>query len=366
MNSNKKIVRVLFVCKKRLNQYGISTGLLNSARFTCNALNKVGIECSVVQVVDANGIDKEVVQYKPTHVIIEAIWIAPLKMKELTNLHKRVLWYVNIHSKIPFLAMEGMAIDWICRYNAISKSNSNFKLSANSTETVEDLNGSIDTSFVYLPNIYEPEDYQDDDEIISIMANKHRKDEEEEEEREDRKRKRKTIDIGCFGAIRPLKNQLIQGAAAIIFANDIGRNLNFHVNAGRLEQTGENVLKNLRSMFENNGSNALIEHPWISHREFIGLIRNMDLGTQVSYTETFNIVAADMVYNNIPIVVSEEINWMPKFFMADQNSTDSIVSKMKYAWNISKFGLHRLCKISLNDYNKKSLDRWLDEITCNR
>jgi hypothetical protein len=55
-------------------------------------------------------------------------------------------------------------------------------------------------------------------------------------------------DTACFGAIRPLNNQLFQAVAATEYARRIGRKLRFHINASRTKQRGENVLKNIRDI----------------------------------------------------------------------------------------------------------------------
>ena len=100
------------------------------------------------------------------------------------------------------------------------------------------------------------------------------------------------LNIGCFGAIRPLKNQLYQAVAAIEFANSINKKLHFHVNIARVENNGDPVLKNLRNLFINNPKHKLVEHSWLTHEDFINLVRKMDIGLQVSFTETFSPKAA--------------------------------------------------------------------------
>jgi hypothetical protein len=82
--------RVLFICKQRPASYGASYGLLNSCRFLCNALHKMGVEAKLVEVLDNNSIDREVSQYKPTHVFIEALWVVPEKFDVLIPLHPHV------------------------------------------------------------------------------------------------------------------------------------------------------------------------------------------------------------------------------------------------------------------------------------
>ena len=114
-------MKVLFVVKKRIN-YGASYGLINSARFVSNFLNHAGIESKVTEAKDANAIDKIVTEYNPSHVIIEALWVTPEKFEELLKKprHKNREWIVRLHSRLPFLATEGIAIEWLKKYKDIT------------------------------------------------------------------------------------------------------------------------------------------------------------------------------------------------------------------------------------------------------
>jgi hypothetical protein len=49
---------------------------------------------------------------------------------------------------------------------------------------------------------------------------------------------------------------------------------------------------------------------------------------QVSLSESFNIVTADLVTVGVPTVVSPAIYWMPKSFMADPTNLASIVDRL--------------------------------------
>jgi hypothetical protein len=118
-------------------------------------------------------------------------------------------------------------------------------------------------------------------------------------------------------------------------------------------------LKNLRSIFDGS-KHELIEHDWANHQEFINLINKMDIGLQVSYTETFNIVAADFVSNNIPLVGSKEIEWLSAFFQADPNNVEDIKNKLDFAFKSRSLHLHRLNETKLNSYNEKAIDAWLE------
>ena len=329
--------KVLFIVKKRIDEYGKSYGLINSAKFVSNFLNSKDIESKVVEVIDSNSIDKEVTAFNPTHVMIEALWVTPDKFKELLKIqrHQNRHWVVRIHSKLPFLAHEGNAIKWINEYTEIAKITPSFQISANHIELVEALDELKGTDNLYLPNIYQPESVQ--------QSEKQNKDH-----------------IGCFGAIRPMKNHLIQAAAAIEFGNNINKKIHFHINANRIEQKGENILKNLVELF-NNTQHELVFHDWMEHNEFIKLVKTMDFGTQVSLSETYNIVAADFASNKIPIIVSPDIEWMPGFAKVNPNSLEDICAKYTqihyYNWanymgHISKWFL------SSNDRDSKLF--WLD------
>jgi len=124
---------------------------------------------------------------------------------------------------------------------------------------------------------------------------------------------------------------LIQAVAAIDYADTYGKKLKFHINVKRIEGKGEPVLKNIRELFKNNPRHELIEYSWLTHDEFIDVVQSMDLGMQVSFTETFNIVTADFVNNNIPVVVSKEIPWVSRLFHANPSKVDSIVRRMRLA-----------------------------------
>lgn len=327
--------KILFICKQRPARYGASYGLLNSCKFLCNALNELGAEAKLVEVVDNNSIDREVHKFKPSHVFIEALWVVPEKFDVLIPLHSNVQWHVRLHSNTPFIANEGIAIEWIKKYALLQKKYPQFHISPNSSRMINDLQKSLNIPMIYSPNIYQP-DLKPTVEKNSIPG---------------------VIQIGCFGAIRPLKNQLIQAMAAISFAEKTGKVLHFHMNHSRLEQNGDNVYKNLTSLFEGS-KHKLITHEWMSHEEFLKLIGQMDLGLQVSFSETFNIVAADFTYMNVPLVGSEEIEWLNSLYQSDTTYIDDIINHLWLAWYGKIVNLQYLNNWGLNRYNSNSKKVW--------
>ncbi len=344
--------RILFVCKNRELPYTSvndtdeyseaycdkkSSGLLNSVKFVAAMLLKSGVDCKVVDVVDNNCIDKEVTLYNPTHVIIEALWVVPSKFAILSKLHPKVKWIIRLHSELPFIAGEGNAMDWIYEYSKYES----VSIACNSKRIAEDLEFLIKKSVSYMPNFYDLDSTKT--KIINPIV-----------------KSKQYIDVGCFGAIRPLKNQLIQAVASMEFATNIGKKLKFHINGSRVEGKGDNNLKNIRKLFEKNiHGHELIEHDWMAHEVFVGLLSQMDILLQVSFTETYNIVAADAISQDVPVVTSNEIPFVFSLFKADCTNTKSIWLKMFLAYYLDKIGFSNINYFLLLINSKHSRTVWM-------
>lgn len=326
------------------NKKELSSGLLNSAKFVVSMLHQEGVEAKLVQVVDNNEIDREVTQYGPTHVILEALWVVPEKFAVLHKLHPSVKWIVRGHSEVPFLANEGIALEWIAKYVKYP----NVSFASNSLTSVRDIraivgsahpewsNGQVAAKVPYLPNFY-PHRAK----LARVKKPDH-----------------KYLDVACFGAIRPLKNQLIQAVAAIEYAESVGKTLRFHTNATRVEQQGMNVLKNLEALFDAT-PHVLVRHGWMPHDEFLKLLSSMDVAMQVSLSETFNIVAADCVVTGLPVVVSSEVSWTSALCQAQPTNADDIVSKLAKVNGRLKQAIKALNLRGLRKFCNDSRSTWV-------
>lgn len=328
---------ILFIVKQRKSLgYCGNFGLYHSAISVAKILRARGIKADVVEAVDNNEIDKFVTLHKPTHVIIEALWVVPEKFEILHKLHRKVTWIVRLHSKIPFLAGEGIAIEWLKAYIKLRREKQiPLHIAGNNLLLTEALTKYLGRRVWYLPNIY-PAPHQNESQSCRCYDN--------------------IIKIGCFGSIRPLKNTLTQAFAAIQLANELSKKLEFHVNGTRVEQNGENALKNVRALFKGT-RHKLIEHDWYDHREFYKLVRSMDLGLQVSLSETFNIVAADFVHAEVPVLVSKEIEWMPFWTKVDPSNVSKMVKRMKKLLKWPRSGLN---KLFLKWHNGTATDVWIE------
>ena len=303
-----------------------------------------GVESKLVVVKDNNDIDREVTAFKPTHVIVEALWVVPQKFSVLQQLHPDVKWIIRLHSEMPFMAGEGMAMDWLGDYSRFK----NIIIGVNAPRMLRETrlylqhlnqwdNETTEQRVIYMPNYY-PQEYQ----------------------RKTFNRDKDCIDIGCFGAVRPLKNHLLQAFGAIEFAEKIGKRLRFHINAGRIEMQGGPALANLKGLFQqiSDHGHELVNHQWTPREQFLELCATMDIGMQVSFSETFNIVGADIVSQGVPLVgTAGEIPWAVDTFCADPTNSADIASKLETAYNWPWINV-KANQWSLTAYTNKTARIW--------
>jgi hypothetical protein len=350
-------MKVLFILKKRNNPFvpetnlhanspGLSTGLYNSASFVNDMLLEESIDSAMVVVNDNNDIDREVTRHRPTHVIIEALWVVPSKFAVLKKLHPTVEWIIRLHSELPFLAGEGMAMNWLGDYASFEK----VSIAINAPRLLKEMRFYLGLKYkwdteecekrvFYLPNFY-PQTYL------------HREIDKTKD----------TIDIGCFGAIRPLKNHMNQALAAVLFAEKIGKKLNFHINSGRQEQKGEPVFNNLRAFFLQliDTGHQLVDNVWTPRNEFLELCGKMDIGMQVSFSETFNIVGADLVSQGVPVVMTTEIPWSVSRWCASPTETEEIYQSLLSIYEFPNLAISDSQR-SLYEYTNKTREIWKEK-----
>lgn len=340
--------KVLFILKRRedynnSHKEGMQTGLYNSASYMNQMLLDNGIESTMSIVIDNNCIDREVTKYKPDFVIIEALWVVPSKFEVLKKLHPNVKWIIRLHSEIPFLANEGIAFNWVSEYSLID----NVIIGVNSPRCLETIrqyikirnnynNDIVNEKIIYLPNYY-PQEYI----------------------KKDFDKSKEYIDISCYGAVRPLKNHLIQAFAAIKFSKIVNKKLRFHINTGRIEQKGESVFNNLKSVFNNLDNAELVLDGWTPRYEFIELCKTMDMGMQCSFSETFNIVAADLISNGVPVVGSSEIPWISSLFSARPTSYRGLVISLLATYYLSKINVF-INQFNLRSYTNQTKYIWIN------
>lgn len=329
-------MKVLFLLKRR-SYCGNSYGLKVSCELVAKALKDYHVHSKIVTIVDSNEIDREVHNFKPDFCFLEAIYAPPYKVREVIRLHPNTHFNVRIHSKVEFLAQESMAFNWLAEYKEIAKYYSNFSISANNLDFIHEMNNALGYRMDYTPNIYPIEGkYKTDTNPIGSI-----------------------LSVGAFGALRILKNHLQMAVGAIKVADDLGLKLRFHINdSSTIEKEGNSIKKNLISLFADT-RHDLVMNNWEHHHDFTNLVKRMDLGLQISMSESFNLTAADFIAHGIPVVGSPEITFLSSLYQARPTDFEDIVNKIKFALKYKTWGIHLLNEIKLRNHNKVATQEWV-------
>jgi len=245
---------------------------------------------------------------------------------------------------MPFLACEGIAMQWMIKYSLFP----NVILGINATRLLREVKSiikiknnldedQINEKVIYLPNFYP---------ITDIKTKKIDKDKD-------------IIDICCFGAIRPLKNQLIQATTSIEFANKLNKKLRYHINATRYESNGLPVYHNIKGLFTEleDERYTLVEHTWKDKEDFLKLCGEMDIGLQVSFSETFNIVGCDLLSQGVPIVFSNDVPWSKTKYNATPTDSLDILDKLLLTYENDEDNVNTNVKM-LEEYTKDTKEIW--------
>jgi hypothetical protein len=325
---------VLFLLKQGDygNGYRPRGGLFTSARLVAEMLERAGVRVGLRHCIDGNDIDREVTAFKPDVCVIEALWVTPEKAQQNARLHPDTLFVVRIHSEIQFLSSEGIAIQWLKEYGPV------VNIAVNSERADRDLGYALGLDSILLPNYYPTPDKAPRRAEVADGG---------------------YLFVGCFGALRPLKNNLAQAIAALEYAAQVDRRLVFGVNIAAADPQ---ILKNMRALFKGRSDGAsLYELGWLDHADFVETLGVCEVVMQCSQSETFCITAADAAALGIPIVVSPEVRWASRYSQVDPNDVDAMVRGLDRAltWNRRGRLLERLNLARLRKTSERAKATWL-------
>lgn len=319
-----------------------NSGLFNSCAFVVDMLNASGVAARLVQVNGDAEIAEKIIACAPTDVVFEAFFVAPATVNQLTKIFPLVRFFVRNHSEILFLSHDRNAMEWVWGY----LNNPAMHVSSNTARSTADLRNVVQSYFPHW-------DAQTVANRVQLLPNYH----PAAAPLPRIPSPFGILNVGCLGAVRPQKNHLLQAICAAAVARELGKVLHFHVNATRVEHLAGGTLKNLRAFFAHSPNSELIEHDWLARPAFLDLCRQMDIGMQVSVSESFNIVTADFVQNDVPVVVSKEVAWTDPRIQADPAEGADIIRKMKIALMASS--IIKSNRAGLLKYNGQSRTNWL-------
>jgi len=229
---------------------------------------------------------------RPTHVVLAAPWIPTPNLAGIAAEFPEVTFSVISHSSVGFLAADPHAIRLLRETADLQLGTHNVFVGGNSRKFTDWATEAWGVHAVYLPNLY----------CTAETFPQH-----------DRRWQGGALRLGLFGANRPLKNFLSGAAAAVEMARRLRVPIELLLSSGRNE--GGDV-RAFDEMTENIANLRVTRTGWLPWPSFRRLLRTVDLVFQVSYTETFNVVTADAIAEGVPVVVSDAIEWVPRWWQA--------------------------------------------------
>jgi hypothetical protein len=243
-----------------------------------------------------------------SHVEIAAPWIETADLAAMAGEFPEVMWTVVCHSNVGFLNADPHAIHLMQELADLQIASHNIFTAGNSRKFTDWATETWGVHMVWLPNLYNlaetfPEQVRKSWDGNSVLK------------------------VGLFGAQRPLKNLVTSAAAVATLARWFEVPIELHVSSGRAEGANFNALRELTGRRRDL---KVIYTGWLPWPEFRQYLRGMDLGLQVSYTESFNNVAADFIAEGIPVVISDAIDWAPRGWQAKADDPLDVARVAEY------------------------------------
>lgn len=282
----------------------------NNFRSKTGSSQKTGLDVCVNMISEATGIKhvhifnhSEVFEFLKTNKVKIAIFEALNFSESAINQIREafgVKSFVHLHSQYPFLALEPTAPKMIRDFNSGGTG-----VIFNSREAFDsfEIKSKFHLENVYLSEIKSPKIFSSNE-----------------------------LNVGCHGSLRHMKNIPAQAIAAIRFCDENGLKLKFHINSTRDDGEGKSVMMALSCIFSKT-EHEIVHTKWMDHSIFKNYCEGLDIGMQVSVSETFNLVAADYVSSGLPVVVSNQVRWADKNSQAPFSDIIDIVDKIGFVLN---------------------------------
>lgn len=290
-----------FPVAHNVSHIGLGVSALNTAK----VLRQNGVQADVWPILGAKDLAARIAATnpRPTHIIIGAPWLPTLDLQAfLVFRFPDIHFAVVCHSNAGFLCADPVAIKNFREDLDLEQGALNFFAAGNSQRFVDFITQSYQRPCLWLPNLYFVEGQPVHRRLWSGG----------------------TLRIGCFGAVRPLKNTTSAAGAALEIAEKLNTDAEFHISVGRIEG-GSSVVRAVEAMLDKSPRVKLVRDEWYHWPQFrYRLVRHMHLLMQPSFSETFNMVTADGAAESVPSVVSDAIDWAPDHWKAEVDDTADI------------------------------------------
>jgi hypothetical protein len=305
-----------FAANKGISHIGLGVSALNISQ----VLRQAGIWVDVAPIISAADLEQKIIQIDAaavarqeiplSHIVVSAPWIPTADWQRLISKYPQIDFAVISHSNVAFLHADPNGTRLLREAMDMQMAWHNFTVAANSHKFAAWALRAYGTDLTYLPNLYNLENTSS---------------------RSQRARPAYiggVLRIGCFGAVRVLKNHMTAAAAALEIHSRLGVDTEFWMSGGRNEGHGINgIIAAIQQMTQGVKGFRLVTTNWESWPAFNATVRSMNLLMQPSMTESFNMTTADGVSQGVPSVTSDAIEWVPSAWKADADNALDIANK---------------------------------------
>lgn len=354
LDPHRQTCRLVLVAKNFLKIPGVShTGLSTTAKSTAAVLRRAGYWVEVwspfsfddlkaqLAAADADSLRRGLTPI--SHLVVSAPWLRRPEYEWLSLNYQNMQSCILNHSGCCFLSIDKFGIKTNRSLMDLEMLVPNFCVAANNSRVQKALSGMFGQPVQLLRNLYDINTFRSPVVWPKPPA--------------------KVIRIGSFGAARPWKNQLAAAEAALMLANQLGKDLELYVNSKRPDG-GERMIESRAEIFDNLPNAKLIEVPWAQWPNFRKIIGRMDLALSPSHDETFNVVTADGIAEGVPSVVTSSIEWAPKRWWADPCDPEDMVKVGLQLMNDSQAVADG--RKALTDYVSLGLQDWITFLNMRR
>lgn len=282
--------------------FGHETGVSVSVHHLEALLKKENMKFAVLSYKDDNELLNIIRDIESKVIILQAPTFSYQTLLEILKYGREI--NLVIHSTISFLQVEEEAFEKVQKILAIK--DRKFSISNPCQYEVEGFRAYAGCDVFYLPNTFNNEI----DNIEKILF-------ERVENHADEK-----LRVGLFCAYRPFKNIMTQLTACVLLQNKMG--IPVEVNMFRPIQSNP-IYRSVLQLI--NNTNLCVKfHEQCSNRDFYKILQEIDVGMQVSYSETFSYVICEHMMFGTPTVSSTTVPFANK--IVEFNNAVSIANGM--------------------------------------
>ena len=240
-------------------------------------------------------------QVPPSHVVINALWIPTAELEAMAQEFPDVVFTVVSHSTFGFLAADPHAVRLLREAVDLQHQTSNVRVAGNAKKFTDEATTIWGVRVAWLPNMYDLSEPMPPGNTPWAGG---------------------TLRLGLFGAARILKNGLTAAAAAVDLAISLGAPTELYVSEP--DESGA-----IKELTDGAPHLTVVQTGWLAWPAFRRLTATMHCVLQPSFTESFNVVAADAVHSGVPVVGSSAIDWLPPRWQANPDDAGDVADVAK-------------------------------------